>query len=61
MTDLDIASMWRSMRANPTDVPRVGAHLETAGLGITINVTQQCMTTMPSQRFGIPEASVTGH
>ena len=59
MTQVDIAKMWQAMRANPGDLPRVGTHLETAGLGITINVTQECMTTLPSQRFGIPEATVT--
>jgi hypothetical protein len=59
MADLDLASLWRAMRANPTDVPRVGAHLQTAEPGITINVTQECVTTLPTRRNGIPEASVT--
>jgi hypothetical protein len=59
MPDPDIASLWRTMRANPTDVPRVGAHLETPAPGITISVSQECLTTLPRRRFGIPEASVT--
>jgi hypothetical protein len=59
MTDLDLAGMWRTMRVHPADVPRVGAHLETAGPGITIIVAQECLTALPSRRNGIPEVSVT--
>jgi hypothetical protein len=53
MTDLDLAGMWRTMRVHPADVPRVGAHLETAGPGITISVAHECLTALPSRRNGV--------
>ena len=37
--DVDIAGMWRNMRANAADAALAGAHLETPGAGITISVT----------------------
>ena len=55
---MDIAGMWRSMRADPADVPHAGAHQETAGDGITISVTQECQVALPSANL-IPEISVT--
>src|SRR5438045_2749377 len=59
MTDLDIAGMWRSMRLASTEAPRAGEHQETAGVGITLTVTQECQTTLPLQRFAADEVSVT--
>ena len=47
MTDMDIAGMWRSMRADPNEPPHAGAHQQVAGEGITIAVTQQCQATLP--------------
>jgi hypothetical protein len=51
--------MWRSMRVAPDEAPRPGAHQETAGVGITISVTQECQTALPLQRFSADEVSVT--
>ena len=39
---MDIAQTWRSMRPDPTDAPRPGAHQATAGEGITTSITQDC-------------------
>lgn len=59
MTDIDIAGMWRSMRAYPAAVPHAGAHLETAEPGITITVTQECQIALPPRSNLIPAVSVT--
>jgi hypothetical protein len=56
---MDIAGTWRSLRAHPTDAPRVGAHLEAAGEGITISVAQQCLIALPPRSSSIPKVSVT--
>jgi hypothetical protein len=56
---MDIAGMWRSMRAAPTQVPQAGAHQETAGVGITISVKQQCQPALPLQAFTADEVAVT--
>lgn len=53
---MDIAGIWRSMR---TDAPRVGAHVETAGPGITISVAQECRTVLPPRSYQIPNVTVT--
>jgi hypothetical protein len=55
---MDIADFWRSMRRNPDDAPRVGAHLEAAGDGISMSVSQECQVALPSANR-IPEVSVT--
>jgi hypothetical protein len=57
--DMDIAGMWRRMRASPADAPHPGAHQETAGVGITISVTQQCQVALPLPSFSPDEVSVT--
>ena len=54
---MDIARMWRSMRADPADAPHAGARLETAGM--TISVTQECQIALPPQNNRIPAVSVT--
>jgi hypothetical protein len=56
---MDIAGMWRSMRADPSDAPRPGAHQETAGPGITISVTQQCQVSLPLAGLTPDEVTVT--
>ena len=56
MTDMDIAGMWRSTRA---EAPHPGAHQQVAGEGITIAVTQQCQTTLPLAGFTADEVTVT--
>src|SRR5512132_3373267 len=56
---MDIAGMWRSMRADPADAPRPGAHQETAGAGITISVTQQCQVALPLAGLTPDEVTVT--
>jgi hypothetical protein len=53
---MDIAGIWRDMRS---DAPRVGAHVETAGPGITISVAQECQTVLPPRSYQIPEVTVT--
>src|SRR5512140_3069719 len=56
---MDRAGMWRSMRADPADAPRPGAHQETAGPGITISVTQQCQIALPLAGLTPDEVTVT--
>jgi hypothetical protein len=40
---MDIADLWRSMRAGRADAFRVGAHLETAGAGS--RSAQECQSS----------------
>jgi len=56
---MDIAGMWRSMRSDPAEVLRPGAHLEDAGQGITITVTQQCQVALPLSDSRADEVTVT--
>ena len=56
---MDIAGMWRSMRSGSDEVPRPGAHLEAAGQGITITVTQQCQVALPLSDSRADEVTVT--
>ena len=56
---MDIADMWRSMRSGSDEVPRPGAHLEAAGQGITITVTQQCQVALPLSDSRADEVTVT--
>ena len=56
---MDIASIWRSMRADPAEAPHPGAHQQVAGEGITIAVTQQCQATLPLAGFTADEVTVT--
>lgn len=56
---MDIAGMWRSMRADPSEAPRPGAHQQTAAGEITISVTQQCQPSLPLVRFTPDEVTVT--
>jgi hypothetical protein len=55
---MDIAGMWRSMRTDPTEVPRPGAQ-HTAEPGITISVGQQCQVALPLAKYRADEVSVT--
>ena len=59
MTGMDIAGMWRSTRSDPAEVLRPGAHLEDAGQGITITVTQQCQVALPLSDSRADEVTVT--
>jgi len=60
MTDIDIAGMWRDIRAVPTEAPRPGAHQETAGVGgISISVAQECQAALPMQSLAADEVTVT--
>jgi hypothetical protein len=59
MTGMDIAGIWRSMRSGPAEVPAPGAHLEAAGPGITITVTQQCQVALPLSGSRADEVTVT--
>ena len=56
---MDIAGMWRSMRADPAEAPHAGAHQQVAGEGITIAITQQCQATLPLAGFTADEVTVT--
>ncbi len=56
---MDIAGMWRSMRADSAEAPHAGAHQQAAGEGITIAVTQQCQATLPLAGFTADEVTVT--
>jgi hypothetical protein len=56
---MDIAGLWRSMRADPAEVPRPGAHQQTAGVGITISATQQCQVALPLPDYRPDEVTVT--
>lgn len=56
---MDIADLWRSMRADPAEVPRPGARQQTAAPGIAISLTQQCQVTMPLTYLSPDEVSVT--
>jgi hypothetical protein len=56
---MDIAGLWRSMRADPAEVPRPGAHQQTAGVGITISATQQCQVALPLPNYTPDEVTVT--
>ena len=56
---MDIAGTWRSMRSDPAEVPRPGAHLQGAGQGITITVTQQCQVALPLSGSRADEVTVT--
>src|SRR5262249_38861061 len=56
---MDIADMWRSMRSGSDEVPRPGAHLEAAGQGITITVTQECQVALPLSGSRADEVTVT--
>jgi hypothetical protein len=59
MMDMDLAGMWRRTRAGPADAPHPGAHQETAEVGITINVTQQCQVALPMPSLSADEVTVT--
>jgi hypothetical protein len=56
---MDIAGMWHSMRSDPAGAPSPGAHLEAAGQGITITVTQQCQVALPLSGSRADEVTVT--
>jgi hypothetical protein len=55
---MDIARWWRSMHTNAAVAPHAGAHLETPGEEITINIAQECQVALPSANR-VPEVSVT--
>jgi hypothetical protein len=59
MTTMDVASMWRSLRTNPADLPQAGVHVESVGSEITISVAQECLLALPPRQSLIPEVSVT--
>jgi len=56
---MDVADVWRSLRNNPLEVPRVGIHLQTAGSEITINVAQECLIALPPRATTTPVVDVT--
>ena len=58
MVDMDIADMWRRLRAGPSDLPRPGMLQATAGPGITVSVTQQCQVALPVSSFSPDEVTV---
>jgi hypothetical protein len=56
---VDIADTWRRMRAGSAEAPSAGAHQETAGPGITIDITQQCQIALPQPNVTPNEVTVT--
>lgn len=59
MTNMDVADVWRSLRANPVDVPQAGVLLQSAGSEITISVVQECLVALPPRLTMTPLVSVT--
>jgi hypothetical protein len=59
MKGMDIAGMWRRLRAGPADAPRPGVQQETPRAGITIAVTQQCQVALPTSGLSADEVTVT--
>ena len=59
MADIDIAGMWRLLRAGPADAPRPGVRQATAGPGITVDVTQECQVALPESSSSPDEVTVT--
>ena len=60
MTDMDIQlACGVTCAPIPPIPPHPGAHLETAGPGITISVTQECQIALPPRSNLIPAVSVT--
>jgi hypothetical protein len=56
---MDIADAWRTLRTNPADAPRAGAHLETAGQGITTTITQECVVALPRASYSPDLVTIT--
>jgi len=55
---LDIAGIWRDLRAGPADIPRPGSQAA-PGEGITITVAQQCQFALPPAQFVADVVTVT--
>jgi hypothetical protein len=56
---MDIADAWRTLRTNPADAPRAGAHLETAGQSITTTITQECVVALPRASYSPDLVTIT--
>ena len=59
LIDMDIAALWRRLRADRAAAPHAGARLEAAEPGITISVAQECLIALPPRRNRIPLVTVT--
>ena len=55
---MDIAGIWRDLRAGPADIPRPGSQAA-PGEGITTAVAQQCQLALPSAQFVADAVTVT--
>jgi hypothetical protein len=47
MAEMDTARLWRGMQVDPAIALAPGAHQQTADMGITLGVTQQCQVALP--------------
>ena len=56
---MDIAGLWRSLRANPGEAPGPGAEQLPTPTPLTLTVTQQCQLALPVQFFKPDEVTVT--
>jgi hypothetical protein len=60
---MDITHVWRTLRADPTALPHVGSHLETAGQEITTTISQECVVALPRASYSpnLITITVTSH
>jgi len=61
---MDIASLWRRLRADPAEMPVPGARRATAAGDITIDVTQRCLASLPrlpGLTHNVTTVTVTSH
>jgi hypothetical protein len=61
---VDLASMWRGLRAEPAEMPAPGVHRAAAAGDLTIDVTQECLSSlprMPGLKHNVCTVTVTSH
>ena len=56
---MDVASEWRTLRRNSTEIPQPGVIVQSLGSEITINVVQQCVVVLPPRAAMSPVVDVT--
>ncbi|MEW9838684.1 hypothetical protein [Mesorhizobium marinum] len=55
---MDVASVWRTLRTNPAEVPQPGVLVQSAGFEITINAVQECVVALPPRATMTPVVDV---
>lgn len=55
---MDLAGYWRQLRADSSAAPAAGAQAQSAGAGITAEVTQQCQIALPQPNLTPDEVTV---